>query len=172
MFGGLAKFALGSGVAVSGGEGFQGTLETADFMTADVTVTGSKWQTLGTFTVLAQRSFRVGYGVSSAGANQGYLYVLLEDTTGTELKGKLRITLSSSDERSKVTVFGAETDTLHGDVDDKNKKIPLPEQIGKRFRGTNKVGQDDKILIEFYPDSDCVVSNDDTIIRVPVTEYA
>jgi hypothetical protein len=79
------------------------------------------------------------------------MYFALYDDTATNSvleEGKIRIV--GSDSEGVVHEYYGEwrTNELRGDVNDKRKKIALPEQVGKKF-----IGEDSYIEIQFKPDA-------------------
>ena len=147
------------------GRGFQKTLTESDFgITSDVDVKANKWNKIGEFKVPPQQAYRWGYGNPNQPYNQGYMYVYIKDSGGSEIKGKIRLAVSDYNELSITPVYEERSEVLHAATSDITKQKALPEQ-GPMAR------EDDKLLILFMPDSDATISASNTEIKLPVTLY-
>lgn len=126
------------------------------------------WNRIGEFIVPAQEQYRWGYGRAKNPENQGYMYVLLQNTTPSEVTGSFRIAQTNAQETNKLVVYEDDSETLHGSKSDRTQQKPLPEQVNKP-----KVGRDSKLILEFYPDSDgsVTVDSENSEIILPVTTY-
>jgi hypothetical protein len=176
LFEGFKSLFGGGGQLVTGsvtGRGFPKVLVIGDFWTSAQAVTASKWNTIGEYTVPAQQKYRIGYGDANHPDNQGYIYILLKNAAGTELTGKIRLTYSDANKFAKDTVFEQQEAVLHGSTTDRRIMVALPETPVKAIPGRTDgmVRQDDRILIEFYPDSSDTVSTTTPVIYIPVTQY-
>ena len=102
---------------------------------------------IGRYKVPAQQLVRVGYGSAQFPDNQGFIYFALYDDTVTNsalAEGKLRIKQRDSENVINFPVKEWHTREIRGDINDKRKKIALPEQAQFPF-----VGRDSFIEIEF-----------------------
>jgi len=164
----LAPFLAGVQRLVPIGRGFQKTLTEADFgLTGTIAVKADKWNKIGEFKVPPQQAYRWGYGSANLPYNQGYMYVLLQyydGTTTTEVRGKIRLAVSDANELRKTVIYEERSDVLHAATSDITKQKALPEQ-------GPTAGEDDKLLIEFMPDSDGNLTAADCTIKLPVTVY-
>jgi hypothetical protein len=153
---------------------FQKILSQPDFSgiaTADQTAVSGAWTVIGTYTVPAQQRVAVGYGNPNQPENQGYIYVRLDCSGGQMLNAsKLRITQENANGTLKYVVFETDLAELSGDLNDKNKKIALPEKVEFPL-----VAEDSKIKLEIYNnyDYDFTIDYDDVdnAIRIPITVY-
>lgn len=142
------------------GQEFYKVLTQADFMTASVTAYAGKWNKIGDFTVPAQQEYEFGYGDVNHPDSAGRLYVYLKDAAGTEIKGKIRLTVTDANERVKRDVFEERSDVLHGSLTDKNS-MRILERIPIKAR------EDDRLQVYLQPDADATVSNTQTVLYVP-----
>jgi len=148
-----------------GGKGFPKTLTKEDFgITGSISVKSGVWNKIGEFRVPPQQAYRWGYGTPNLPYNQGYMYVFLKTSDGSEIKGKVRLVVSDANELNKVVVFEEREEVLHAAEADITKQKALPEQ-GPIAR------EDDKLIIEFMPDSDATINGSQTEVRLPVTVY-
>lgn len=152
--------------------GFRKKLVNADFgLTANVTCVAGQYTQIGEYTVPAQQLIAFGYGTPNEGngANQGYVYVRIDDTSGA-MAGTLRLVQSNAQGTKRIVVAEERTETFKASETDRTLAMPLPEQI--QFP---KVGEDSKLVIEFKPDgaSDLTLDYDatETKYRIPVTIY-
>mgnify|MGYP000453937355 CR=1 FL=1 len=149
------------------GGGFPKTLTKDDFGLADTAVKAGVWNKIGEFKVPPQQAYRWGFGSPDRPYNQGYMYVYLKYNDGsnvTEVKGKVRLVVADANELRKDVVYEEREEVLHAADADITKQRPLPEQ-GPIAR------EDDKLIIEFMPDSDGNITAADSEIRLPVTVY-
>lgn len=153
--GGLGQVAQ-SGPAIIGR--YQRTLSHADWWdsaleTASnyITCTAGVPVIIGRYQVKPRQRIHFGYGIAGQDANQGYMYLALYDDTATNSvieEGKIRLVEKSYDNFITIPVGEWRCAQLRGDVNDKNKKIPLPEQIQFDW-----VGEDSYLCIEFTADA-------------------
>jgi len=116
-----------------------------------ITCTAAVWNVIGRYKVGAQKLVRVGYGSPAYPDNQGYMYFALYDDTATNSvleEGKIRLVQRDSEGVVQRTIGEWRTNELRGDVNDKRKKIALPEQTQFPF-----VGEDSYIELQFKPDA-------------------
>lgn len=122
-----------------------------------ITCTAAIWTVVGRYKVKAQQLVRVGYGSPAFPDNQGYMYFALYDDTATNSvleEGKIRIVQRDSEGVITRTIGEWRTNELRGDVNDRAKKIALPEQVNFPY-----VGEDSFIELQFKADaSDNVVA--------------
>jgi len=109
--------------------------------------TAGVWTVIGRYQVPAQQLIRIGFGSAQFPDNQGYVYFALYDDTATNSvleEGKLRIVQRDYDNVVSYPVKEWHTREIRGDVNDKRKKVALPEQVHMPF-----VGRDSYIEIQF-----------------------
>ena len=162
---------------------FTKTLDHTDLWDTDlesasgvISCTAGVWTVIGRYQVPAQQLVRVGFGTPQLPDNQGYVYFALYDDTATnsELEeGKLRIVQRDYQNVIAYPVKEWHTRELRGDVNDKRKKIALPEQVQFPF-----VGRDSYIEVQFNAtttDSLCDAAEGTAlgldIWQLPVTIY-
>lgn len=155
-----------TGQSNAGGASFPKTLTTDDFMAGDVDVPAGEYVKLGEFVVPAQEAYRWGKGTASFEANQGYVYILIQNATPAEVTGTVRLQQRDAQERNIVTVFEERADVLHESKANRDQQVPLPEQ-----QSYPKVGKNSKLAIAFRSDAADTVSKADTDILLPVTVY-
>ena len=171
----MVPFGLGGGRRI----GYPKTLTENDFTTVDHQVLTStiEWTTIATYKCPAQQQIAVGYGVPNLSENEGRLYVYLRtgEATPVEISGKVRIIVTDYNETKIFPLFEHDEELLHGDLNDKQKLIPLPEK-------RPMVGEDSYIKIQVKPttahatagvDADNLGWADATesLIKLPVTVY-
>jgi hypothetical protein len=86
------------------------------------------------------------------------------------LTGKIRLVYSDANQLQKKVVYEEEESVLHASTSDRKQMKPLPEQINP-IRADGMAWEDDRLLIEFYPDSSDTVSTTTSSILIPVTQY-
>ena len=147
---------------------FRKTLDERDFELANndsQAVTENDWNVIGEFTVPPQQQYAYGFGSDKREANQGYLFVDLRDTADNDHDGTLRLVQEDANGLTKHVVYEEQADVLRGDKNDRQKKVPLPEQVRYPI-----VGEDSRMKIEFDPIDDSEdLSHDNSTVRVPVT---
>lgn len=128
----------------------------------------------GTFTPIVRMTvpagvkYAWGSGAAKHEANQGYIYVLLQDGTPSEVVGTLRIKQESQTGRNQRVVADLDSESLHGNKSNRTQQQPFPEQEQVPF-----VTQDSHLVVEFRPDSDTAETVDpaNTELKIPATEY-
>jgi len=150
--------------------GFPKTLLLADFTTSNVSVTAGKWNIVGEYIVPAQQKYRFGYGKPETPDNQGYVYVFFRNASGTELTGRVRLTYSDANKFSKKTVFEETETVLHASTSDRRQMKALPEQTNP-IRPDGMSWEDDRLIIEFLPDTSDTISTTTSSVLIPVTQY-
>jgi hypothetical protein len=154
-----------AGSLIGGAQGFPKTLNTGDFMTADVAVVASKWQVIGSYTVPAQQAYAFGFGDKSTPYNQGYLYALLAISSAgtTALSGKIRLVVKTANDVPKgAPVYEEDLTALHGSTSDRALKQSLP------FSGL-WANDNDKLVIEYYPASAVTLALTACVLLIPCT---
>jgi len=158
-----------AGQRVAGTVGFPKTLTVANFFTADQTsLSTSQFNTLGTYTVSTQTAVSIGFGDPNVGSggNQGKLFIDLENTSSTDNDGLVRIVISNAQGTKKFVVLEERTERLSIGATAPSERFPLPEQMQFPL-----VGEDSIIEVQFKPDSDTVVGNDESQLELPITLY-
>lgn len=148
---------------------FKKTLDKSDFGVAGgsgstQSITSGDWNNVGSFTIPPQQAYSYGYGNANQPSNQGYLYILFQNTTPSEITGKVRLVQEDANGLKKFVVYEEQEEVLHGDQSDRQKKQALPEQVQYPL-----VGEDSRMKIEFDPTSDDSLSYDNSTVYVPVT---
>ena len=156
-----------TGEANDGSNKFRKTLKRPAFFTSDIDVNAGEYQKLGEFVVPAQEQYRFGAGAAEYEANQGYLFIDIQDASGPNpVQGTVRLQQRDAQERNIVTVFEEDTEVLRSSKTDRTQKQALPEQ-----RNYPRVGRDSKLVVAINPDSTLTVSASDTEMLIPVTVY-
>lgn len=123
-----------------------------------------KWNRIGSYSVPPQQIIQLGQGDPRFPANQGYIYIYLKDNSATpvEVTGKVRLMISDANEVNYQVIFEEREEVLHGDISDKNKMkaFPLDPRQAK---------EDDKIILEVYPDSALTLNKANSTVLVPAT---
>ncbi len=161
---------IGRPEASSNSSAFPQTMKEGDFDEFGNDTAPGEWTRIATFTVPAQEAYRWGYGRATNAENQGYMYVSLNDDTGTAVDGKLRIAQSDAQERRQIVVVEEDVATLSGSKFDKEQQRPLPEQVDKPM-----VGRDSKLTLEFQPSEKqgaATIVEEQSEVSLPVTNYA
>lgn len=119
-------------------------------------------------TVPAGVKYAWGSGAARHEANQGYIYVMLQDGTPEEVVGTLRVEQTSQTGRESRVVADLDSESLHGDKSNRTQQQPFPEQAQVPF-----VTRDSHMVVSFKPDSDAAVTVDpaNTELKIPATEY-
>lgn len=143
---------------------------TDDWFSADKVCQPSQWNKVGEIQVPAQQELTFGAndpigGGSIAGRT---VYLRFDNTSGTQLHGKVRFVLTNANETKSEVVLEESTRKLSADQNDRMKAVLMPEYF-KRAR------EDDKLQILFYPDGSSAVTVDqngtNTLLLVPVTVF-
>jgi len=160
-------------------QGFAKMLTEADFTKTDhqMLTSTTEWTTIATYTCPAQQEIHPGYGVPSADQNEGRVYAYLRtgEATPVEIKGKWRICLTDANDIKKIVVAEFDEELTHGDLNDKNKMIPLPYDP----RG---IAEDSKFIIQVKPSATHVgsgagtdnlgwASASESLLKIPVTVF-
>lgn len=150
--------------------GFPKTLSNAEVgLTADVTCKAADFQTIGKFTVPPQQKYKFGVGGAMTPYNQGYLYVKLHDTT-VEIPGKVRLTYSDANGMRRQTIYEERNEVLSASASARDQMKALVETAWKD-RPDGRAGEDDKMLLEFKPDADAILSFANSTVNIPATQY-
>ena len=149
---------------------FPRILSTADWITANATCQPSQWNKIGEYTVPAQQRITFGANDAVGGASVAgrTVYLRVDNTSGTQLHGKVRFVLTNANETRTEVVLEEQTRKLSADQNDRTKAVVLPE-FGL------KAGEDSKLQILFYPEDSSAVTVDydgtNTLYLIPVTVY-
>jgi len=154
------------------GTAFKQTLVTGSFTgiaSSDQTVTNAQYNTIGYKNIGAQQAGTLGWGnLQNDPANQGKVFIDIENTSGTDIDGWIRVQLANASETRVETLFEMRTERLSENPTDDTKWIHVPEYA-------LKVTEDSKILLQFKPDGSAgstqVVDKDETVIYMDVTIY-
>lgn len=155
-------------------EAFSRDFGTSDFDTFGGDLVYGKWIEIASFRVPADTEYSFGYGSAKFPENQGYLYFEpLADGTGAltdgdEVEGTLRLVVESSTGRAQHVVADYDTAKLDASKSNKQKMVPLPEQIGSPL-----ATEDAYLKLKMNPNNagDGASIDGDTEIIMPVTEY-
>jgi len=118
------------------------------------------------FDVPASTEYSWGYGSAQNPENQGYLYVDLQNGTGTSLDGTIVLAQETPTGRGKRVVAEYDTTRLDSSKSDRAQQVPLPEQVNHP-----KVTQDSKLTIYFDGNTSDTVDSASSDVIFPVTEY-
>lgn len=163
VLGGMPQGSANAGVigryqrTLSHADWWDTTLETSSGLIA---CTGGQWTIIGRYQVKPRQRLHFGYGIAGQDANQGYMYLAIYDDTATNSvieEGKVRLTERSYDNFQVIPVGEWRHAQLRGDVNDRNKKVALPEQLQFAW-----VGEDSYLCIEFLPDAT------DSIVKIAI----
>lgn len=127
---------------------------------SDIVVVGSQEILIAEYVVPAQQTIRWGYGRSINPDNQGYAYMAIYDDTATNSvleEGTILLRQSNARRTKIITVAEIPTQVLRGDLNDRTKKYPLPEQFQFPL-----VGEDSKLEIWF------ISAASDTIVEAAI----
>lgn len=116
---------------------------------ATVAIVLGQYNKLGEYKVQAGETISIGYGAFSGMDNAiGRVYGILKDSAATpvELKGKLRLTIYSPQDRPMKIMHEWRTEALNTSATDRTKQTPLSE-------GIEEITEDKKIVLEFLPDA-------------------
>ncbi|MHA1864999.1 MAG: hypothetical protein ACTSWZ_00710 [Candidatus Heimdallarchaeaceae archaeon] len=166
----LVRMIRGFGVGLpTGRRGFPKVLTASDGMSADVDCASGKYTKIWEYTIPAQQSITVGYGLPNTNET-GRLFIDTEDTSGNDVDGWIRIAVANANETAIDVVFEQRTEILSENATDMTKWVSLPEI--KSYPALGRLPkEDDRIQILFKPDSACTVDYGETIIFLPVTVY-
>ena len=112
-----------------------------------------KWTRIGQFTIPPQQQIFFGYGDPQNWQNQGYMHIALFDNAPLNsvlVDGVVRLRQMNANETFIKVVYEGRTEVLRGDVNDKNKMIPLPLQDHTPKELTV---EDCRMTIEFMSDN-------------------
>lgn len=143
---------------------------TADWFTADKTCQASQWNKVGEVTVPAQQEITFGGNDPTGGSSVSgrSVYLRFDNTSGTQLHGKVRFALTNANETNTVIVMEEHTRKLSADQNDRTKSVLMPEY-------PMRAKEDSKLQILFYPDDSSAVTVDqngtNTLLLIPVTVY-
>lgn len=137
-------------------------------LTANVVAQPGIFTKFGSKTVLAGQKIAFGIGKLGATDSREVAYIRIDNESGVQLHGKIRLVLSDPQEIHRQVVAELRTEKLSADQNDKTKGLLLEEYpIVAR--------EDSLLLIEFYPDSDSAVTIDfdgtNTKMLIPLTVY-
>ena len=150
---------------------FRKTLRIADFFTSDqASLSNAKYNLMGTYTVDAQQEATLGWGSPNVeAAQQGRIFIDLENTSSADQDGTIRLTHSNAQGTSEFVVLEARTEDLSLGATDPRQRLPLPRAD---LLGFPKVGEDSKINMYFKPDTDAItVGNDESEALIPITLF-
>lgn len=145
---------------------FSRDFNTTDFDTFGGAVSAGKYIEIARFEVPADTEYSWGYGRASAPENQGYLYVDLNDADASNVNGQIRFKIESATGRSTEVVKDVDTEKLDASKTDRTEQVPLPEQLGSPV-----ASQDAYLVIELNASADADVSDAESDVIIPVTEY-
>lgn len=114
-----------------------------------VPIVAGQYNKLGEYKVQAGETISIGYGQLSGMDNAiGRIYGVIKDSAATpaELKGKLRLSIYSPQDRPMKIMQEWRTEAINTSSSDRTKQTPLPE-------GIEEITEDKKIVLEFLPDS-------------------
>jgi len=147
-------------------KGFTREFNVGDFDTFGGDVTAGKFTEIARFEVPADTEYSFGSGSAKHEANQGFVYVDLQDGVPAAVEGILRFKVESSTGRKSEVVKDLDTDRLDASKTDRTLMVPLPEQVGSSLATENAY-----LVLELDPDADGTVASANCDVIVPVTEY-
>ncbi|MFD0591164.1 hypothetical protein ACFQZE_24500, partial [Paenibacillus sp. GCM10027627] len=129
---------------------FRSAFTKADLIgAATVPIVLGQYNKIGEYKVQAGETITIGYGLLSGMDNAiGRIYAIIKDSNvgGVELKGKLRLSIYSPQDRPLKIMHEWRTEALNTSATDRTKQTPLPE-------GIEVITEDKKIVLEFLPDA-------------------
>ena len=166
LFGGLGGGVKGKTVTASTvGDAYFDTLSASDLMDADTVLKTTEFISLSSgYTIPFNQQISVGFGVASEPMHAGYTYMQLSDTTAV-FYGKIRVIITDFNDIAKGVMFSADLKNLNGDLNDKNKKIMIPENSGKYAYFNDKI----KLQCQGAVASTVDYNGDNTVIQLPIT---
>lgn len=138
--------------------------------TADVVCQPSMWNKIGYITVSAQTFAQFGSNSAVGGVASGNpIYLRFDDSTATQLHGKVRFAVANATETNVNVVLEERTNRLSASSTGDRTIAPLmPESLPL-------AKEDSKLIVYFYPDSATAVTVDyngtNTAMSIPVTIY-
>jgi hypothetical protein len=171
MFEGIRQMFSGIGILAPVKRPFHKVLEHKNFATADVTCGSNEVFTkIGEYTVPAQQQIAIGYGLPNTNET-GRLFVDLEDTTGADVDGWVRIAVANANETAIDVVLEQRTEILSENATDMTKWVSLPEITSYPVLGRIP-REDDRIQLWVKPDiSGKIIDYGETTIHLPVSVY-
>ena len=157
---------LGKGSDAAANDSFNRDFNAGDFDSFGGDTQPGKEVQIAEFTIPASTEYAWGYGSASNPENQGYLYVDLQDSTPSEVEGTIILAQETPTGRGKRVVAEYDTTRLDASKSDRTQQVPLPEQVNHP-----KVTQDSKLTIYFDANSSTTVTEADSEVIFPVTEY-
>jgi hypothetical protein len=163
-----------SGLGGTARKGFKKTLRANDFtITADVTesVSSDKYYKVGQYTIPAQQSINIGQGKPSEPDNQGYVYVQIKNSEGTEFDGLIRLAVANANETAIDVIWEERTQKTDGSTSLRTQMIAFPEVLSYPVLGRNP-REDDRIQLYMKSDSASqAYSYTTSTVLIPVTVY-
>jgi len=145
---------------------FNRDFNTSNFDSFGGDVTDGKYVEVARFRVPSSTEYAWGYGSAAAPENQGYLYVDLRDGSDSEIEGTFRLELASATGRETTVVADFDTEKLDASKTDRTQQVPLPEQVSDPL-----ASEDSFLVVKFQPTAAGTVSETNSEVIVPVTEY-
>lgn len=148
-----------------GNEVFTSTYTKNELISASMAVNSGQYTRLGSYQVTAGEKISVGAGMLSGMDNAiGRIYAkfLNSDATPLEVPGKVRLSIYSPQDRPIMIVKEFRTEDLNTNASDKTKQLPLPEH-------DVWIREDQKLVLEFLPDSTGYISKTNTTLLMSVT---
>jgi hypothetical protein len=128
---------------------YRSAFNLASFMSANKALIAGQYNKLGEYEVKAGETITLGYGPNGTMSDAvGRIYGAIMDTAAApvELKGKIRLSIHSPQDRPLKIVDEFRTEALNTSSSDRTKQTPYPEHI-------EVVTEDKKIVLEFLPDA-------------------
>lgn len=146
------------------GERYRSAFTKAELMSGDVVTVAGQWARLGVYNVNAGETISIGHGALSGMDNAtGRIYMILNTAASAELKGKVRLSIYSPQDRPIKIMHEFRTEVLNTALADRTKQTPLPE-------GIEIITEDKKIVLEFLPDASGTVAKTQSTIIMDITQ--
>lgn len=145
-------------------EKFQSTLINADLGFADKALTAGQMTRIGEYKVPAGEELSLGAGIyDDLERATGRLYLKVQTSAPAEIKGLMRISVYSPQDRPIEILYEGRTE-LTGASTTRNLQIPMKEHAVN-------IREDQKLVIEFKADSTATMANAQTSLLMDVTKY-
>lgn len=145
-------------------ERYRSAFTKTELMSGDVVLTAGAWARLGSYEVKAGETISIGYGALSGMDNAiGRIYGVMNTAASAEIKGKLRISIYSPQDRPIKIMHEWRTEVLNTSATDRTKQTPLAE-------GIEIITEDKKIVVEFLPDTSATVAKAQSTLIMDITQ--
>jgi hypothetical protein len=146
------------------GERYRSAFTKNELISGDIVLSAGQYNKLGQYVVQAGEQISIGYGSQGGMDNAvGRIYAMLNTSVPAEIKGKLRLSIYSPQDRPMRIIWEMRTEALNTVATDRTKQTPLPESI-------ELVTEDKKIVLEFLPDAAATLSKAQSTLFFDITQ--